>query len=202
MKTDAWGSLQVCWVTNESPEWYGRDKKRISCKLTGDGAWHTYRLPLGQHPAWKGTVTHLRIDPTEGHPGQPTEVHASIDYLRLLPGGETNCFLAGPLAEKGRGFPLLLRVFNGAAEPLTGAVAELASTVNGRRVDGDPVQTIPTVAPGRGAFVQWQLVADEVGAAAALVEVRRLNGKPLVVRRKFLVSERCDVARKARRIAA
>ena len=23
MKTDAWGSLQVYWVTDESPEWYG-----------------------------------------------------------------------------------------------------------------------------------------------------------------------------------
>jgi hypothetical protein len=29
-----------------------------------DGEWHTYRLDMKGHPAWKGTITRLRLDPS------------------------------------------------------------------------------------------------------------------------------------------
>ncbi len=196
MKTDAWGILQVYWVTGASPEWYGPDRKRVSCKLTGDGAWHTYRVRLGRHPAWKGTITHLRVDPVEGYPGQPALVHASIDYIRLVQGGENCCFLSRPLAEKQKRFQLLLRVFNDSAEPLSGVVAELVSTTNAQRDGCAAVQAFPPIAAGRGAWVQWQLQAGAAGPAGARAEVRGARGargETLVVQRDFLVSEPCAV---------
>ncbi len=189
MKSDAWGLLQVYWVTDKSPEWYGPDKKRVSCKLTGDGAWHTYRLRVAQHAAWTSTVTHLRIDPTEGYPGQPTQVQASIDYIRVVRASESCCYLSRPLAETGRNFTLLVRAFNDTAEPVAGAVAELVSMDNAQPVGGDLVQTFPSIPPGRGAFAQWQLVADRTGPAMTRVAVRGLSVEPVVLERNFLVSQ-------------
>ncbi len=44
-----------------------------------DGQWQTYRLDLSSHPAWKGQITRLRLDPsnTEG-------AEISIAWIRLV----------------------------------------------------------------------------------------------------------------------
>ena len=31
--------------------------------LNSDGDYHTYRIPLSEHPAWRGAIVQLRFDP-------------------------------------------------------------------------------------------------------------------------------------------
>ncbi len=88
MKAKEKGYMNLYWVTVESPEFYGSDKKVVACDIIGDGEWHTYRLPLNAHPAWKGTLKHLRFDPIEGAAGlvsakDQKEVDFEIEYLKL-----------------------------------------------------------------------------------------------------------------------
>ena len=33
--------------------------------VIADGEYHEYRLPLGDHEEWKGTITAFRLDPTQ-----------------------------------------------------------------------------------------------------------------------------------------
>jgi hypothetical protein len=52
----------------------------ISFNLISDGEFHVYRLDLASNPAWKGTITAFRLDPTDAK-----DAHISVDYIRLIP---------------------------------------------------------------------------------------------------------------------
>jgi hypothetical protein len=40
------------------------EAQSIATPVTHDGAWHTYRLDLANHPRWRGAITRLRLDPS------------------------------------------------------------------------------------------------------------------------------------------
>jgi hypothetical protein len=190
MRTDLWGMMQFYWVTAASPEWYGPDQKRLSGRVMGDGQWHTYRLRLNHHPAWTGTVTHLRLDPIEGF-GPPREVRASIAAIRLLPADPDSVVinLSRPLPERGRVFRLYCRVCNDRTQPLRGARARLEAPAGLRLLGNGPERAVPTIAPGRGALVSWRLRADRAGSTRVTADVALDTGPPRQVSREFLVSE-------------
>ena len=55
----------------------------VRARITHDGEWHTYRVPLDAHPRWRGTITRLRFDPSI-QPGITVE----IDAIRFVPHGD------------------------------------------------------------------------------------------------------------------
>ena len=55
------------------------DERSVQWTLEGDGAPHTYPIPLDGAPGWEGTITRLRLDPIavgDGTPASRTCVHA------------------------------------------------------------------------------------------------------------------------------
>ncbi len=77
MRTPAGIGAQFYWGTSNAP---GFTEERVfSFPVTGDGEWHEYRIPVGQHEGWKGqTITGIRIDPLS--PGEIVTVE--IDWIR------------------------------------------------------------------------------------------------------------------------
>jgi hypothetical protein len=64
---------QVFWLNALAPQ--GSEFQSLKFKPVSDGQFHTYTLPVGNAPAWAGTITGLRLDPTN----QPAEIE--IDYV-------------------------------------------------------------------------------------------------------------------------
>ncbi len=52
--------LQVFWA---SPLTVYREEASVRIPVVCDGKLRTYRLPLAQHPLWRGMITQLRVDP-------------------------------------------------------------------------------------------------------------------------------------------
>ena len=50
-----------------------------SIAITADGKFHTYRVPVGNHPLWKGQViTAIRLGPGNG----AADASVGVDYVR------------------------------------------------------------------------------------------------------------------------
>jgi len=55
------GTGQFFWSTTTEPM---TEKTSVRFHVKGDGDFHVYRLPVGEHPLWKEhTITRIRIDP-------------------------------------------------------------------------------------------------------------------------------------------
>ena len=68
MRKEAGAGGQVFWTTAEEPSF--SDKRYMNYKTPADGQFHDIRVPVGEHPEWKGVITALRIDPdVKGEPG-------------------------------------------------------------------------------------------------------------------------------------
>lgn len=68
-------SAQLFWRTTRLAE-SESSSARFSVEL--DGEWHTYRIPVGQNPRWRGVITRLRLDPVN----QP-DVELEISRIAL-----------------------------------------------------------------------------------------------------------------------
>ncbi len=186
MRTAVYGVIQVYWTTDRSPEWYGPDRKRLTCKLIGDGAWHTYRIRLYRHSAWAGTLVHLRLDPVETVARPGAEVTAEIDYIRICGPAEqqTALFsLSRPLAERGQPFRLWCRMYNDGAKPLTDAHARLALPRGVVLTGGQLAQPFAAIAPGEASLVSWELRAADDGVYDLRVTVSAGGGDRTLTRR-------------------
>lgn len=60
------------------------DERSVRWTIEGDGATHTYRVPLAGSAGWQGTITRMRLDPIEAGDGTPAS-ETCIESLRLLP---------------------------------------------------------------------------------------------------------------------
>lgn len=56
--------LQVFFATNTEPSF--SEEKSTSLEINNDGGWYTYELNFAANSRWKGTITNLRFDPTDG----------------------------------------------------------------------------------------------------------------------------------------
>jgi hypothetical protein len=76
MKVDKGKGAQLFW----SPRGKGFvELASAKFDLIPDGEFHVYRLDLAANPAWKGTITAFRLDPTDAK-----DAHISLDYVRLI----------------------------------------------------------------------------------------------------------------------
>lgn len=65
MRSDVGGTGQLYWGTTDAPN--VDENKVLTFAVIGDGAFHDYRIPVGEHPRWRGkTITQLRLDPVNG----------------------------------------------------------------------------------------------------------------------------------------
>lgn len=77
MRVTAGQMGQLYWATADAPGF--SEQRVVGFPLQADGQFHEYRIPVGQHPEWKGrTITELRIDPGNG----AAKAEFAIDYLR------------------------------------------------------------------------------------------------------------------------
>jgi len=62
-QADAGNTIQLFWKTLDASHDFA-EQRSLSQRLYADGAWHTYEFELTGHPQWDGTITYLRLDPT------------------------------------------------------------------------------------------------------------------------------------------
>jgi hypothetical protein len=56
--------VQLFWRTDGMANF--TEAASCAAPIITDGAFHTYRLPVGRNDAWRGTIRQLRLDPTDG----------------------------------------------------------------------------------------------------------------------------------------
>jgi len=65
---------EVFWARQDAPS-FSADR-RVAFQFPGGGNRHVVRVPLNQHPEYRGAITQIRIDPVpNGSPGQSMTVH-------------------------------------------------------------------------------------------------------------------------------
>ena len=69
------GQARLFWRRNDTATEVGQ--VQAFAVATG-AAMQTYTLDLSEHPEWKGTITGLRLDPSDGGAG-----NAAIDWIRV-----------------------------------------------------------------------------------------------------------------------
>ena len=73
---------QIFWISDLAPG--GSEFQSYRFPIEPDGEFHTYEVALGEALSWAGTMTGLRLDPTD----RPAEVE--IDYIALERACETS----------------------------------------------------------------------------------------------------------------
>jgi len=62
MAVSAGTGAQLYWTTKDSPA--TAEDKVVNIAIVGDGQMRDYAFPVATHPNWKGTITRIRLDPT------------------------------------------------------------------------------------------------------------------------------------------
>lgn len=76
MKVDKGNGGQVFWATSLFPISEFTSQR---FQLVADNEFHIYELDIASHPAWQGTITSLRFDPTD-----VAGATVMIDYIRIV----------------------------------------------------------------------------------------------------------------------
>lgn len=76
MKVDKGNGGQVFWATSIFPISEFTSQR---FQLIADNEFHIYELDLTTNPAWQGTITSLRFDPTD-----TADANVVVDYIRIL----------------------------------------------------------------------------------------------------------------------
>lgn len=70
-------NIVLQWITTSSTTY--DDTKRMDFKAYGNNAWKTYYIPVGQSPAWTGTITRFRL-----YPAPASNVRVEIAYAKIV----------------------------------------------------------------------------------------------------------------------
>jgi hypothetical protein len=62
MRTTKGNYAQLFWSTETEPV---SESTSMSFQIQSDGELHEYIIPISQHKKWKGTITSIRLDPTD-----------------------------------------------------------------------------------------------------------------------------------------
>ena len=73
------GHGKVYFATGEEPQ-YSEDKA-LEFEILNDGKFHEYRVLMGDHHKWKGTIVGIRIDVLDTNIAKTTEIN--FDHIRL-----------------------------------------------------------------------------------------------------------------------
>ncbi len=125
-----------------------------------DGEWHTYRLALKDSPNWTGTITRLRLDPSNAEGGD-----IGIALIRAL--GPFPGVLAvdafGPargVLEAGRPFAVTAVVRNAGDRSLEGRQVALETSDGLEVIDGSERDTPKVLGPGELVTLTWELQGE------------------------------------------
>jgi len=62
MRTTKGNYAQLFWSNETEPI---SESSSMQFKIQSDGELHEYIIPVSQHEKWKGTITSIRLDPTD-----------------------------------------------------------------------------------------------------------------------------------------
>jgi len=70
---------QIFFLTDQDSNW--DESKSVVFILDQDGTFQTYNILMSETPAWRGTVTKIRLDPVN----DPTTINIqfAIDYISV-----------------------------------------------------------------------------------------------------------------------
>jgi len=76
MKLSAGQQAQIFWIRKSAGQY--SESKSMVFTVNPDGQFHTYEVMVGQSPEWNGTITQIRLDPTN-----MADAAIYIDYVRI-----------------------------------------------------------------------------------------------------------------------
>jgi tRNA A-37 threonylcarbamoyl transferase component Bud32 len=76
MKVSAGTTAQLFFITAADPT--ENEAKSSPFSVIGDGQFHTYKLDMSTMKGWDGTITQIRLDPTN------TQASIEVDYIRII----------------------------------------------------------------------------------------------------------------------
>ena len=76
MKVSSGNTAQLFFVTASDPT---EDETKSSLfSVIDDGQFHKYTLDMSAVKGWNGTITQIRLDPTD------TQASVEVDYIRMM----------------------------------------------------------------------------------------------------------------------
>jgi hypothetical protein len=76
MAVSSGDSAQLFFITSSRKAY--DEQKSLRFAIDGDGEFHTYTLDMSKVSSWNGTITQIRLDPTE------TKSAINVDYIRIM----------------------------------------------------------------------------------------------------------------------
>ncbi len=76
MKLSAGQYAQIFWIRRGAGQY--SESKSMVFPVNPDGQFHTYEVCVGRSPEWNGTITQIRLDPTN-----VADALVEIDYIRI-----------------------------------------------------------------------------------------------------------------------
>jgi hypothetical protein len=150
--------------------------------VVADGNWHTYRLELKGHPAWRGRIGRLRLDPSNQAGGK-----MSIAYIRVLgplPAKLTVQSLSSStgIVQEGQPFTIQAVLLNTGDAPARGLRARLEVPSAMRFVADSPEVGVESLKSGEPLTLTWGVQAPTAGVyQVALWQAERLLRQSTIV---------------------
>jgi len=143
--------------------------------LKADGAMHTYVFRMDVEPCWTGSLRALALTPTD------ERAEVAVDFLRIAaePDGpaelEIHDFLPEPaVCRADRPTRITARLVN--VGGIAGRARATLTTPEGVAVEGAPTDSLPELAYGASAPLEWTVRATGKGEAVVGVTVRESGG--------------------------
>lgn len=172
---------------NDAQVFWGQDGKDFNeaasqhFTVNPDGAWHTYRLDLQNHKAWQGTITRLRLDPSNTSGAEITL--ASIRALGALP-PELNTVSFGPvhaIQSQGQPFELKGEVKNTGDLAAIKVLLKLSLPEGLRLSDGQATEASGQLDAGKTLTQAWELSGEPGIYPVTLLEGSRILRQATVI---------------------
>ena len=165
LSVSAGSQMQVFWMSTDNPGYSEPFSARAEIKP--DGQPHEYVLSLAANPKWTGTITRLRLDPSDTacqvtlHSFELIDrIGPRIEAVRLAP--------SAPFAAMGEAITIRARLRNAGDEQ--GAVTVRLFSPPEIEVIGAATQTI-SIAPNQETGVEWRVKSHRTIAAPLRCEV-------------------------------
>lgn len=170
MKVTKGSQAQLFWSSSKFPTITEQNSQRFS--IHADGRFHTYLIPLSNHPRWSGNITRLRLDPTD----QPAEI--TVQSFKLLTHAGPNMLISSPIISNPRLNPnqtVAVKVDVTNSGDSSGTVQASLHFPPGAPLQHQPETRNITLSPQQNETLHWDVVFTAAWAGHIVCEWNLLD---------------------------
>ena len=174
--------LGFFFATDKSPNI--SPDKMLSIPIRADGKEYEYRLPIGSHPKWQGTVTRYRFDLDPGESGGAVMRLSSVAYVYPADPALNQFTASASVLSKGTTASLTVEIENAAPDPVADIEVRFEPSANAISVSPARV-AVARLAPDERRSVQVVVRGERDGVAVLdAIMLRKgveLDRRPLAI---------------------